>query len=221
MMNNSMNDLQFVMNVLKISYDKNPSPSVTLIANTLKNPFNILVSTLISLRTKDEVTLKASKRLFEKVNSFNDIKNFPEDEIAKLIYPAGFYKTKAKRLKEIAQIIENKFNNKIPETMEDLLTLPGVGRKTANLVLILGFDKYGICVDTHVHRVSNRFGWVTTKTPESTEFALLEYLPKEYWKIINDYLVSYGQMVCKPVSPLCSQCGLNEACPKIGVKTSR
>lgn len=217
----NMTNLSFVMEVLKKSYEETPSPSVTLIANTLKKPFNILVSTLISLRTKDQVTLKASKKLFEKVSSFEDIQKISEDEISKLIFPAGFYKTKAKRLKEIAEIIDSKFNGVIPRTMEELLTLPGVGRKTANLVLILGFNQYGICVDTHVHRVSNRFGWVATKTPEKTEFALLEYLPKEYWRIINDYLVSYGQTVCKPVSPLCSKCGLNKVCPKIGVKTSR
>ncbi|HOV15594.1 MAG TPA: endonuclease III [Spirochaetota bacterium] len=217
----TINDIEFVMQILKKSYDENPSPSVTLIANTLKNPFNILVSTLISLRTKDQVTLQASRKLFEKVKSFSDIKNISEEEIAGLIYPAGFYKTKAKRLKEIAVMMEEKFDNKIPETMDELLILPGVGRKTANLVLILGFNKYGICVDTHVHRTSNRFGWVKTKTPEETEFALMDFLPKEYWRSINDYLVSYGQMVCKPVSPLCSKCGLNEICPKNGVKTSR
>ncbi|HPO49069.1 MAG TPA: endonuclease III [Spirochaetota bacterium] len=217
----NMANLSFVMEVLKKSYEENRAPSVTLIANTLKKPFNILVSTLISLRTKDQVTLKASKKLFEKVSSFEDIQKISEEEISKIIFPAGFYKTKAKRLKEIAEIIDSKFGGVIPQTMEELLTLPGIGRKTANLVLILGFNQYGICVDTHVHRVSNRFGWVATKTPEKTEFALLEYLPKEYWRIINDYLVSYGQTVCKPVSPLCSKCGLNKACPKIGVKTSR
>ncbi len=217
----NMANLSFVMEVLKKSYEENRAPSVTLIANTLKKPFNILVSTLISLRTKDQVTLKASKKLFEKVSSFEDIQKISEEEISKIIFPAGFYKTKAKRLKEIAEIIDSKFGGVIPQTMEELLTLPGIGRKTANLVLILGFNQYGICVDTHVHRVSNRFGWVATKTPEKTEFALLEYLPKEYWRIINDYLVSYGQTVSKPVSPLCSKCGLNKACPKIGVKTSR
>jgi endonuclease III len=214
-------DFDFVLTILEKSYNETRSPSVTLIANTTKNPFNILLSTLISLRTKDEVTLSASKRLFEKVKNFKDILSTGEEEIGKLIYPAGFYKTKAKRMKEIAEIIETRFNGKVPDTIEELLTLPGVGRKTANLVIILGYNKDGICVDTHVHRISNRFGWVKTKTPEQTEFALREYLPLKYWRLINDYLVSYGQMVCKPISPLCSRCNLNEVCPKIGVGKTR
>ena len=220
-MTNKITDFEFVISVLEESYYKTRSPSVTLIANTTKNPFNILVSTLISLRTKDQVTLASSKKLFEKVSSFGDIEKLIEEEIEKLIYPAGFYKTKAIRLKQIALMIKNDFDGKTPDTMENLLKLPGVGRKTANLVLILGFDKDGICVDTHVHRLSNRFGWVSTKTPEQTEFALLDFLPQIYWKKINDYLVSYGQMVCKPTSPHCSQCGLNQCCPKIGVTKNR
>jgi endonuclease III len=220
-MEKSINDFKFVISVLEKSYYKKPSPSVTLISNTTKNPFNILVSTIISLRTKDEVTLQSSKRLFEEVSSFSDMQKLTSSRIEKLIYPAGFYKTKAKRLKQIADIIENEYKGFIPDTMDELLKLPGVGRKTANLVLILGFGKMGICVDTHVHRISNRFGWVKTKTPEKTEFALMDFLPEKYWRTINDYLVSYGQTVCRPVSPHCSLCGLEKACPKIGVGKRR
>jgi endonuclease III len=211
----------YVIKILGIAYKKSKAPSVTLIAETTKAPFNVLLSTLISLRTKDQVTIEASKRLYEKVKSFKDIQRLTQKEIQGLIYPAGFYKTKALRIKEIANIIENKFNGKIPDTMEELLSLPGVGRKTANLVLILGFNKPGICVDTHVHRISNRFGWVRTKTPYETEFALRVFLPAKYWRIINDYLVSYGQTICRPISPFCSICGLNNSCPKVGVTTKR
>jgi endonuclease III len=218
---NKIKNLKSIIAVLEKSYYETEAPSVTLIANLTKKPFNILLSTLISLRTKDEVTLKASLRLFDKVESFKDIMNLSAKEIEKLIYPAGFYITKAKRMKEIAKIIEEEHGGEIPDTMEGLLSLPGVGRKTANLVLILGFNKPGICVDTHVHRISNRLGWVKTKTPEKTEFALMDILPQSYWRMLNDYLVSYGQTVCKPVSPLCSGCGLNKICPKIGVTKRR
>lgn len=211
-------NFEYVTKILEQSYYCNPSPSVTLIANTKKDPFHILISTIISLRTKDKVTLEASKRLFEKVKNFNDILNLSEKEIENLIYPAGFYKTKAKRLKEIAKIIVETYNGIIPDNIEELLRLPGVGRKTANLVLILGYNKDSICVDTHVHRISNRFGWVKTKTPEETEFALKKLLPVDLWKKINDYLVSYGQTICKPIKPLCSKCNLNNICPKINVK---
>jgi endonuclease-3 len=214
-------NLKFIINALEKSYYETEAPSVTLIANVKKNPFHVLVSTMISLRTKDEVTLKSSQRLFAVVNSFKEMRNIGIKELEQLIYPAGFYKTKAKRLKEIADIIITKYDGKIPDDMEKLLELPGVGRKTANLVLILGFNKPGICVDTHVHRISNRLGWVKTKTPDKTEFALRELLPTKYWRVLNDYLVSYGQTVCRPISPFCSTCRLNKICPKIDVGKSR
>jgi len=220
-MNKSIYNFEYIISILEKAYKKSRAPSVTLISNQKKDPFNILVSTIISLRTKDEVTLMASKRLFEVADSFNDLINMDTKKIEKLIYPAGFYKTKAERLKKIAEIIIHKLDGKIPGTLEDLLKLPGVGRKTANLVLILGFNKPGLCVDTHVHRISNRFGWVNTKTPDSTEFALRELLPQKYWRIINDYLVSYGQTICTPVSPFCSRCELNDFCLKKNVIKSR
>ncbi|HOL57623.1 MAG TPA: endonuclease III [Spirochaetota bacterium] len=206
-------DFEYVTKILEESYYTNPSPSVTLIANTKKDPFNILLSTILSLRTKDKVTLEASNRLFEKVKNFNDILDISINEIERLIYPVGFYKTKAKRIKEIAKIIVEKYDGKVPKNFEELLKLPGVGRKTANLVIILGYNKDSICVDTHVHRIANRFGWVKTKKPEETEFALKKLLPVYLWKKINDYLVSYGQTVCKPVKPLCNKCKLNNICP--------
>ncbi|MCG8568744.1 MAG: endonuclease III [Spirochaetes bacterium] len=217
----TINDYTYVMNILKEAYYANPAPSVTLISQTEKTPYHILISTLISLRTKDEVTLKASRKLFEQAPDLKSLAAMEEKEIAQLIYPAGFYKVKAGRLKEIANIIIHQYEQNIPDNMEDLLKLPGVGRKTANLVLILGYGQDSICVDTHVHRVSNRMGWVKTKSPEETEFALKEIIPQQYWKSLNDYLVSYGQMVCKPLSPFCSQCKLELFCPKIGVTKKR
>ncbi|MBP5706775.1 MAG: endonuclease III [Spirochaetales bacterium] len=217
----SIYDYDEILNVLKASYESGPSPSVTLIANTLKTPYNVLVSTIISLRTKDQVTLAASQRLFERADDVYALQMLTEEEIGGLIYPAGFYKTKAKNLKKIADIVINQYGGNIPDEMDDLLKLPGVGRKTANLVLILGCNKLGLCVDTHVHTVSNRLGWVNTKTPDETEFALRELLPVEHWRLINDYLVSFGQKVCVPVSPFCSRCGLNEVCHRNGVTKNR
>ncbi len=211
-------DFDYVVSILEESYYTNIAPSVTLIANTKRDPFNILVSTILSLRTKDKITLEASTRLFEKAQNFSQILNMSEKEIETLIYPVGFYKTKAKRIKEIAKIIIEKHNGKVPANFEDLINLPGVGRKTANLVLILGYNKDTICVDTHVHRISNRLGWVKTKKPEQTEIALKKLLPNHLWRKINDYLVSYGQTICKPINPLCSQCKLNDICPSSKIK---
>ncbi len=186
-----------------------------------KNPFNVLVSTLLSLRTKDSVTIEASKRLFNRVKNCNDLEKLSVDEIAEIIYPVGFYKTKARRLKEICVVLKEKFNGRIPDSLNELLTLPGVGRKTANLVLTEGFNKSGLCVDTHVHRISNRWGFVKTKTPEQTEFALREKLPKKFWKDYNKILVAFGQNLCLPISPYCSKCPINEFCMKVGVKKHR
>ena len=214
-------DFPEINNILNEAYGKNNAPSVTLISTLKKTPYHILISTLISLRTKDQVTLEASMRLFEKADSIEELDKLSEDEIAKLIYPCGFYKTKATRMKEICKIIIENNNANIPDEIDDLIKLPGVGRKTANLVVILGFNKPGICVDTHVHRISNRIGWVKTKTPEETEFALRKLLPLEYWRTINDYFVSYGQTVCTPMSPHCSICKLNNVCQKNGVEKSR
>ena len=196
-------------------------PSVSQVAQKKHDPFRVLVSTVISLRTKDQVTLAASNKLFARADSPGTLMKVSENEIAGLIYPAGFYRTKARNLKRIAEILLEKFKGKVPEKMEDLLALPGVGRKTANLVRNLGFGLDGICVDTHVHRVSNRTGWVKTKSPLETETELMKILPRKHWIPINETLVRFGQHICTPVSPRCSICPIPEYCGREGVTRSR
>ena len=210
-----------IVEILREEKKKWNVPIVTLMSQTGSDPFKILVATVLSLRTKDEVTAKAAERLFQVADTPEKLLKLEEDEIASLIYPVGFYRRKAKNLKEIAKILIEKYGGKVPDDLEELLKLPGVGRKTANLVVTLGYGKPGICVDTHVHRIMNRLGYVKTKTPEETEFALREKLPKEFWIEINDLLVSLGQHICHPTSPKCSQCPVEPYCPKIGVKRSR
>jgi len=188
---------------------------------TSRSPFRLLVACVISLRTKDEVTAEASRRLFEIAPDPNRLAELEEDRIARAIYPAGFYNTKAAQLKEIGRIIRDDFNDEVPASEADLLAMPGVGRKTANLVLGLGFGVPAICVDTHVHRISNRLGMVLTKTPEQTERALMEVLPRDLWIPINDLLVTFGQNRCHPTSPRCTDCPLTDLCPRVGVTRSR
>ncbi|MCZ6767480.1 MAG: endonuclease III [bacterium] len=196
-------------------------PSVSQIARARRDPFRILVSTVLSLRTKDEVTMEASKRLFEKADTPEVLSKLPLRVIERAIYPAGFYRTKARSIKEISRRLVRDYDSRVPDTIDELLTFKGVGRKTANLVITLGYGKDGICVDTHVHRASNRMGLVDTKKPEETEFALMDVLPRKHWIGYNELLVRFGQMVCKPISPLCSQCPLDKDCPKIGVGKRR
>jgi endonuclease-3 len=197
-------------------------PSVTTVAEHYRrDPWAVLVSTILSLRTKDEVTLICSRRLLEKAPGPVELLAIPEEELARLAYPAGFYRTKAGNLKKIAAILLDQYGGSVPADMDALLALPGVGRKTANLVLVEAFDLPGLCVDTHVHRISNRAGWVSTKTPEETETALRQKLPQKYWKGINSLLVLYGQNLCRPISPFCSRCVIKKHCPRIGVGTSR
>jgi endonuclease-3 len=196
-------------------------PSVSEVAKRKQDPFHILVSTMISLRTKDEVTSTSSKRLLARAPDPKKLSKLSETEIAKLIYPAGFYNTKAKNLKTMAEKLVYQYGGRVPESMEQLLELPGVGRKTANLVRNLGYGLDGICVDTHVHRIANRLAWVQTKTPEQTEGALEQVLPRRYWIPINELLVRFGQTLCTPVSPFCSRCPIYEHCPRIRVKRSR
>jgi len=202
-------------------------PSVTTVAEnyrretSVNRPWAVLVSTIISLRTKDEVTLAASERLLEKAKNPDELDKMKEEKIAKLIYPAGFYRNKAASLKKIARILIEQHNGKVPSSMEELLALPGVGRKTANLVLTEAFDLYGICVDIHVHRISNRCGWLNTNNPEETEMTLREILPKKYWKRINYLLVLYGQKLCRPVSPFCSRCVIEKNCVRNNVDRFR
>ncbi len=185
------------------------------------DPFRILIGCIISLRTKDEVTYPATARLFERASTPDVMKRLREASIAKLIYPAGFYRRKATQIREISKILDAQFGGNVPDTMEQLLTLPGVGRKTANLVITLGFDKPGICVDIHVHRITNRLGWVHTDHPDDTEQALYRVLPRKHWTPINEILVRHGQQVCKPTSPICTECPVEPDCPREGVTRSR
>jgi endonuclease-3 len=210
-----------MMKILESEYPKWHAPIVTFIASSRGTPYQILVSTILSLRTKDETTAAATRRLFEKATTPEAMLGLREDDIAQTIYPVGFYKTKAKRLLEISDLLLKEYHGVVPDEIDDLLKFPGVGRKTANLVVTLGYGKPGICVDTHVHRISNRFGYVRTKSPEQTEFALREKLPAEWWIPYNDILVAFGQTICKPISPFCSICPVGNDCPKIGVGKSR
>jgi len=196
-------------------------PSVSAIAEDLRDPYRVLISTIISLRTKDEVTLAASRRLFAEADTPERMMQLSEDALAQLIYPAGFYKTKAQRILQISRILLEEYDGKVPDSRDALLNLPGVGRKTANLTLNLGFGIDAVCVDTHVHRISNRLGWVTAKTPDETELQLEKVLPKDLWIPVNEMLVAFGQIICTPQSPRCSQCPLDADCPHIGVNRRR
>ena len=198
-----------------------PLPSVSLIAEEDKDPYRVLVSTLISLRTKDEVTLEASKRLFRIAPDIKSLSQMQPEQIAELIKPAGLYKRKGEQIKKVATIIVNDFNGIVPDDMDTLLSLPGVGIKTASLVLNLGYGIDAVCVDCHVHEIANRLGWVDTKTAENTEKRLREILPQRFWIPLNELLVRYGQKVCTPVSPFCSKCPENGRCPKKRVTRSR
>ncbi len=210
-----------IVRILKKELKKYGVPVVTKVAREKKSPYRVLISTLLSLRTKDETTLKASKRLFAKADTPEKMLSLTKEEIEKLIYPVGFYHRKAEQILKISEILIEKYGGKVPDTLEELLKLPGVGRKTANLVLNEGFGKLGICVDTHVHRISNRLGLVKTKNPTETEFALQKILPKKHWIIFNTLLVTLGQNICTPISPKCSECPLNKICPKVGVEKHR
>jgi len=210
--------IEKVLKILGKEYKEWKMPIVTEIADETKDPFRVLVSTVLSSRTKDAVTREASRRLFKEALTPRALSELSPDEIEKLIYPVGFFHTKAKRLPELARILIAKYKGKVPSALEELLELPGVGRKTANLVLTVGFGKPGICVDTHVHRISNRFGYVKTKNPEETEFALREKLPPKWWIIYNDFLVTLGQNICFPRNPHCGDCPLNKLCEKVNIR---
>lgn len=207
-----------IIKILKVYFNDNESPSVSKIKEEGANPFEILISTIISARTKDEVTYKSSKRLFSVANSPEKMAKLSEKEIAEIIYPCGFYNIKAKNIKKTCEILINKFDSKVPDDFEQLLNLPGVGRKTANLVIAVGFQKDGLCVDTHVHRISNRLGIIKTKSPYESEFALRKILPIEYWEVYNKLLVLLGQKICKAQKPICNYCPLDKCCKKVNVK---
>ncbi len=213
-------DIGHVLETLEHFY-KDKNPYVSNLAIKSRDPYKILISTILSLRTKDEVTRAASERLFSVASTPEEMLELKDEEIEKLIYPVGFYKRKARTIKEISKILIEKYNSKVPDDIDELLNLKGVGRKTANLVVILGYDKPGICVDTHVHRITNRLGYLVSKTPDQTEMILREKLPRKYWKLINDVLVLHGQNICKPISPMCSKCPVEDCCEKIGVTRHR
>ncbi len=186
-----------------------------------RDPFRILIGCILSLRTKDEVSFPATARLFARARTPRTMLRLPSARIAKLIYPVGFYRRKAEQIRAISRRLLDDFDGRVPDDLDDLLTLPGVGRKTANLVVTLGFGKPGICVDTHVHRITNRLGWVRTRHPDDTEQALRRILPPKHWIAINEILVRHGQNVCTPLSPVCSACVVRRSCAERDVERSR
>ena len=185
------------------------------------DPFTTLISCILSLRTQDATTHAASRRLFRLARTPRAMLRLPARTIERAIYPVSFYRVKAAAIKRICRALLDRYQGRVPDDLDELLTLTGVGRKTANLVVTLAFRKPGICVDTHVHRITNRWGYVRTKTPEATEFALRKRLPARHWIVLNDLLVAFGQHLCRPVSPRCSQCPLRRWCPRLGVTISR
>lgn len=213
-------DIHAVVSILEKTITRWKEPVVGEVAKK-RDPYKVLIAAILSGRTKDETTRDASNRLFAIAAAPDEMLKLGEDTIAKTIYPVGFYKNKAKSILDVSRTIIEKYNGNVPDEIDELLKLNGVGRKTANLVVTLGYNKPGICVDIHVHRVSNRLGYVKTKTPKETEFALRKKLPEKYWIRFNDLLVSFGQNLCRPVSPLCSQCPLYDYCGRVGVDHSR
>ena len=194
-------------------------PAVEKISNEqAEDPFQILIATLLSARTQDSTTHAASTRLFRRARTPRTMARLPVRELEQLIYPVSFYRNKARHVKACCQQLLTRFDGRVPSTLDELVSLPGVGRKTANLVLILGFkSRQNICVDTHVHRISNRLGWVRTTMPEQTEQALYAATDQRWWPLINLYLVTWGQNVCRPLSPRCGECAIAADCPRIGV----
>jgi endonuclease-3 len=212
-----INTFKKIFKTLEKNARTHSAPVDGLKASHQNKPFHILISALISTRTQDKTTAIVCKKLFKKIKSFKELERIDESELERLVYPAGFYRVKARNLKKIARLINNDFGGKLPEEREKLMMLPGVGRKVANLVLSSAFGKNAICVDIHVHRISNRLALVATKKPEETEHELMRLIPKRYWRKLNHILVSFGQRICKPVAPLCEQCPVEKWCPKINV----
>ena len=208
-----------VMRALKIAIRDYELPAVEKISDAqAEDPFQVLIATLLSARTQDATTHAASTRLFKRARTPRAMAKLSIEEIEPLIYPVGFYRTKARHVKACCEQLVARFGGRVPGTLEEMVTLPGVGRKTANLVLILAFrSRQNICVDVHVHRISNRLGWVQTREPEETEQALYAATDKRWWPVINQYLVTWGQNVCRPVHPRCGDCAIGQHCPRIGV----
>lgn len=217
----NLEKLEKVIQILEKESIKWIVPVVTLIALQEKDPFKVLISTIISLRTKDEVTINASKKLYKILTKPKDIYNISNEELEIAIYPCGFYKRKTKQIAFICDRLVKEFNCIVPKDLDTLLTFPGIGRKTANLVLSEGYQIPAMCVDVHVHRISNRMGFINTKTPEESEIILRNKLPKKYWIRYNSLLVAFGQSICRPISPHCSICPIISMCERVGVNKSR
>lgn len=209
-----------VISILKKETKDYIVPIVTDVAGR-EDPFLVLISCILSLRTKDKTTAEASARLFRLAKTPKNMAKLTAKQIERAIYPVGFYITKAKRIRQISKELVENYHSKVPDDIDELLKFKGVGRKIANLVVTLGYGKPGICVDTHVHRISNRSGYVRTKNPFQTEMALRKKLPQRYWLVYNDLLVTWGQNVCKPISPLCSECPIKKYCGRVGVGKHR
>jgi endonuclease III len=214
-------EIHTAVRILRREAPKWQTPVVTLIAEASDSPFKVLISCILSLRTQDSTTAQASRRLFALADSPETMARLTAKKIEQAIFPVGFYRTKAKTILEISRNLIEKYSGRVPDEIDELLKFKGVGRKTANLVVTLGYNKPGICVDTHVHRISNRWGYIKTATPEKTEVALRKKLPKQYWIEYNDLLVSFGQQLCRPISPLCSRCPVAKYCSQIGVTVRR
>jgi len=212
-------EIDRIVQILKDWYVNDSSALADV--STTRDPFKVLISCLLSLRTKDEVTAEASRRLFTRARTPEELVKLSTEEIETLIYPVGFYHRKAALIREISRVLIDTYGSNVPDELEELLKLKGVGRKTANIVVTMGFNKPGVAVDTHVHRISNRLGLVKTKTPEQTEFALRALLPQRHWIVFNHLLVMHGQRICTPISPKCSVCPIAEFCKRVGVVRSR
>lgn len=216
-MNKKLNIREVVKIMEKEARERN-APLFKFEKVSSKNPFMILVATMLSARTKDEKTALVCNRLFKKIKRPSDVLKMRDDRLEKLLYGIGFYKTKAKYLRNISKILVKRFDGRVPRSLEELLKLPGVGRKTANIVLARAFGKNTLGVDVHVHRISNRLGLVKTKKPEQTEAELIPRLPKKIIRKINSVFVAYGQTICLPIKPKCKECKINNICPRIGLR---
>ncbi|MBI4477223.1 MAG: endonuclease III [Acidobacteria bacterium] len=212
-----------ILRMLRLAIRRYEEPAVEKIADErTEDAFQVLIATLLSARTQDATTYAASERLFAKARTPQTLGKLTVRQIERLIYPVSFYRNKAGHIKQTCQLLLDRFGGGVPKTLEELLTLPGVGRKTANLVLILAHrSRKNICVDTHVHRISNRLGWVRTRTPEQTERALYGVVPPRWWADVNLFLVTWGQQVCRPVRPRCSICAISRLCPRVGVEARK
>ncbi|HKN88515.1 MAG TPA: endonuclease III [Nitrospiraceae bacterium] len=214
-------EIHAALRILRREVRQWQEPVVGVVAKESRDPFRILIACVLSLRTKDRTTADASQRLFALASDPASMLTLSLPKIQAAIYPVGFFRTKSKQIQAMCRRILDAYEGRVPDSIDELLTLPGVGRKTANLVVTVGYGKPGICVDIHVHRISNRWGYIRTKTPEQSEQALCRKLPSKYWITYNDLLVPFGQNICQPVSPYCSRCKLIKYCDRVGVSRSR